>query len=263
MGDKVVTEKPREAIDKWASTLAQAIRYRAVKPALASTVPEADEQMAYGVQHSVIAQLSAMGDIAGFKSALTNESARATLGWHSPMSGVLLTGMEHRAGEAVMLQDYRTGVIETEIGLRLGRRIKEPVTAASLPAYLSGALPMIELGDVGFNEPPSPLDLIAANTAASRFIQGAPGPGTGTDTDRVQVSLYRDQHLLHAGLATDAMGSVLTAGAWLVNHCLSRGYDLLPGHLLMTGSLGQIQLMQAGEYRADYGEFGCIEFSVV
>ncbi len=246
--------------NEWASALASAIAERKPKPALAAMVPEADEQMAYEVQQAVIGELSAMGSIVGFKSALTSESARASFGWPSPMSGVLLAGMEHPLAQPILLPDYCTGVIETEIGLRIARRIDAPVTAADLPEFLAEALPTIELGDVGFSEPPSPLDLIAANAAASRFIQGGALPAEGLD--QIQVRLDRDGELLHEGCATDAMGSVYEAGAWLVNHCLARGYEVLPGHLLMTGSLGRIQLMKEGEYRADFGDFGCIEFSV-
>ena len=247
--------------DEWASALASAILQGEPRPTLAASVPDVNEALAYDVQRSLIGHLADMGPIVGYKSALTNEAARATLDWPSPMSGVLLRDMVHSAETPVRLADFNTGVIETEIGLRVGRRIDAPVTAASLPDFLAEALPMIELGDVGFTEPPSPLDLVAENTGASRFMAGAAAPLAGID--EVQVSLYRDHQVLHAGNARDAMGSVLEAGAWLVNHCLSRGFEVLAGHLLMTGSLGQIQLMQPGQYRADYGDFGSMAFGVV
>jgi len=247
--------------EEWADALVAAYREGGIKPACARRVADADEAMAYGVQRAVIERLSAASPIVGFKSALTNERARTSFAWHSPMSGVLVEEMGRPTDQPVPAGNFHSGVIETEIGLRIGRAISAPVTASSLARYLECALPMIELGDVGFDARPSPLDLIAGNAAASRFIQGT--QASVTDLGQVCVALYRDDALLHEGHATDAMGDVMEAGAWLVNDCLARGYDMLPGYLLMTGSLGQIQAMAPGHYHADYREFGVVDFLVV
>lgn len=247
--------------EEWADALTAAYREGGIKPVCAARVPGADEAMAYGVQRAVMERLSATSPVVGFKSALTNERARSSFGWPSPMSGVLLAEMEQSADEPVGSAGFHAGVIETEIGLRIGKEISAPVSAASIGDHLEGALPMIELGDVGFAGKPSPLDLIAGNAAASRFIQGA--LASVPDLARVRVALYRDDQLLHDGHAKDAMGDVMEAGAWLVNDCLARGYRVLPGYLLMTGSLGQIQPMKPGRYDADYGDFGAVEFRVV
>ena len=52
------------------------------------------------------------------------------------------------------------------------------------------------------------------------------------------------------------------AVTWLVNALLELGYPLAKEHLLMTGSIGALHPGKPGEYRAEYGQLGNIEFNL-
>jgi 2-keto-4-pentenoate hydratase len=48
----------------------------------------------------------------------------------------------------------------------------------------------------------------------------------------------------------------LKALVWLVNTVLAQGYTLAAGHVLMTGSIGNMHPGAPGDYRAAFGTLG-------
>ena len=52
------------------------------------------------------------------------------------------------------------------------------------------------------------------------------------------------------------MQGQLKALVWLVNTVLAQGYTLAAGHVLMTGSIGNMHPGAAGDYRAAFGTLG-------
>ena len=200
----------------------------------------------------------------GFKSAANAPALQTALGLSGPITGALFATGERAPGSTIRRGEYRTLLIETELGFRTARRIDTPVKSIpELRAATTTCTPMIELADPGFDRARmTGTDLIAANSASAGFIRGRPATLGVFDVNAVHVSLKRDGELLHEARSGDLMGDQWQALKWLVNRVLELGYVIDAGHLLMTGSLGPAHPAAPGRYLAAFTGMGEIEFDI-
>jgi 2-keto-4-pentenoate hydratase len=233
--------------------------YEAPSASVALTIDEAN-----AVQRAFNA-LRADEKVVGYKSAANATPLQQMLGLPGPITGVLFGGGECGTGGTVSRADYRTLLVETELGFRAARRINAPVKSIpELRAATTTCTPMIELADPGFGRVRmTGTDLIAANSASAGFIRGKARAVGDIDLEDVRVQLRRDGETLHQARSGDLMGGQWEALKWLVNRVIELGYVVEPGHLLMTGSLGPAHPAAPGKYTADFSELGAIEFDVV
>ena len=224
-----------------------------------------DAATAYEIQREFVAQRLGADEIAGFKAGATAAPAQQALGLQAPFTGVLFASGRRANGVSIAATDFRRLVLETELCFRLGRAIVQRLhNVNALREYVDGCSPAIELADVGgygaakFTGP----DLIAGNGASAAYVLGAESDGRSPGMDELRVSFSRDGQVLHEAESGDVMGGQWPALLWLVNAVIDSGYELKPGHLLLTGSLGSPHPAQAGTYVADYAEFGQINFDV-
>ena len=96
---------------------------------------------------------------------------------------------------------------------------------------------MIEIASPNLATKPNGLDLVATNSASYGYIVGEKHPAD-TPLDDLSVRLTKGGETLLAGSAGEVLDGQIQALTWLVNQTLARGYEILPGHLLMTGSIG-------------------------
>jgi len=248
---------------EWVQAIADTWAAEKPRPIFASKCPDADIDMAYSVQVSFDKLRLAHDAIAGFKGALTGKAAQEAMKMPEPASGVLFENMRFESDKPVLLEKFIRPVIETEIGFCIGREISSKIEPGELDEYIAYNLPMIEIADIGFDDPGAmtALDFVATGAAAAGFIAGDKSPSL--NVNQVEVVLTCDGELLHKGRGSDAMGDQTRAATWLINQIVSLGYRLKPGHLLMTGSLGRIRMVtEPGSYVADYGDFGKVEFDI-
>ena len=230
-----------------------------------SAVAALDMDEAYAVQRAFNALRGARDRIAGYKSAANAEALQRALGLPGPITGMLFASGERAVGSTVRRADYRTLLIETELGFRAARRITAPVKSiAELRAATTTCTPMIELADPGFDRARmTGTDLIAANAASAGFIGGRAVSVGDIDVNEVRVHLRRDGETLHAARSGDLMEDQWQALTWLVNRVVELGYVIEAGHLLMTGALGGAHPAAPGKYAADFSALGVIDFEVV
>lgn len=250
------TKVDNTMVRQWAEEMHAAWESNSPKPTRnpAGLLPED----AYQVQRQYLALRK--DKIVGFKAGLTNASVQQRQGASEPAGGVLFAGAGATPNVTFSLTDFVQPRIETEIGFITATDITQPVKPEDLHTHLSHWFPMIEIVDMGFTAPHALTDLIASNVVASRFIQSDFTNELNT-ANQSTVSLFRNGNLLHEGKATDSLGDQFKAAAWIINSALAQGYSINPGQLLMTGALGVTHPPEQGSYRADYGDFGFIEFS--
>ncbi len=255
--------------DEWAEALYQARIHGEPKP----VNPGAREQLndleaalanAYSVQKKMVALLASNADIIGFKGALTNKLAQQSLGIDRPVTGVLLSDMALSDNAAINLSGFGRAMLETEIGFCIGTEIRDSISSEALPGYIDHYLPMIEIADIGFAAPKAMtvLDLVAGDSAAAGFIKGQKATLRGESINAINVSFYHEDVLLHQGVAHEVMGDQFAAATWLINQIIAQGYVISPGQIIMTGAIGGVQVAAPGAYRADFGRFGEIQFSI-
>jgi len=201
--------------------------------------------------------------LAGAKAGMTSAPVQQRFGLSEPVLGGLYGEGMVPSGAVIEAGRHRGLLIETEIGFRLAR----PLTAApadrdELKAAIAACLPVVELAEPGFAAAFSGVDVVAANVIAWGCVLGEERALDDGDLDAVEVSLGRDGETLHRGSAAEVLDGQWSALRWLIAAALDRGLPLDAGSLLITGAIGPAQPGQPGTYRAGYGTFGEVAFTL-
>ena len=234
-------------------------------PVLTATDKEMDLATAYAVQKSYLDTRLPVEGLAGFKAGLTTEAAQKRFGVPYAVSGILFRSGACSGTPVISKEDFRIPMIETEIGFVVKKAIAMPMRDVDeLKQYIGTVMPAIELPDLGFADMKSlkGVDLIAANVSAVQFIRGSEVDREAFDLNQRKVVLRHNGQIVNQGIGADAMGSQWEAALWLVNQVISQGWKVEPGHVLLTGALGQMIPGKSGSYEADYGDFGKIVFEI-
>ncbi|VEN72514.1 2-hydroxypenta-2,4-dienoate hydratase [Candidatus Desulfarcum epimagneticum] len=234
-------------------------------PLLSARYSDMDLAMAYGVQKAYVQKKLAAEKTAGFKAGLTSRGGQKRFGVDAPVAGVLFESGKLTGRASVDPKAFKRLMMETEIGFFVAAPLKKPVSdAGALRAFIREAAPVIELPDLGFADLKTlkGTDIIAGNAAARQFIVGAPRSVDDFDLNAVTVSLTRDGREINRGKGSEASGDQWRALLWLVNTMIGQGWELEPGHILLTGALGKMLPGKPGKHVADYGDFGKIAFEI-
>lgn len=256
---------PNNNVEEWASLLLKAHDEGRCIPVVSHRYPNADEKTAYNVQKTVVEKRLAAGKCIGFKAGLTSGGSQKRFGTDAPVSGVLFASGERTGGAVIRGANYKTLMLETEIGFVTGKPITRPLAdTAELRRHIKFVMPAIELPDLCFEDPGklNVLDIIAGNVSAVDYIKGSETAVEGRDLNTVSVVLYRDGKEVNRGTGSDALGDQWEAALWLVNTVVKQGWKIEPGSILLTGALGKMVPGAPGNYTADYGDFGRISFVI-
>ena len=245
----------------WAEQIENAARQGVPKPCLADKQPLSTED-AYRILQCR-AELRSADRIIGFKGALTNESAQAIFRAAEPVIGLLFESAERVSG-VIDSTEFKKGMIETELGFRLTKRITEPLRAVDqLQAVIDEMALMVELVDLDFAQfPPTLADLIVHNAAAKSFIRGQSKP-FAEFTNQSQLRLEESGICLQEGTASEVLGDQRQGLMWMINTAMTLGYRLDAGLWLMTGSVGRVSLLRPGRYGLVCDGFETLTFEVV
>ena len=254
------------AQENFADKLLQAHHQHMPMPHYSKVSPSADEPQAYRIQRDYVTLRQKHDPVAGYKAGLTSTAGQAKFNVTQALSGVLFSSGHVNDPAAIRLADAGKLMLETEIGFVLAQPITNPIEELTdLKQAIESVVPVIELPDLNYAMPKSlsGVDLIAANVASHQFLLGNKQPLAEVgDINQISTSLSFNQKLLFSGKATDALGDQWQALKWLVNQLVSQGYQLSAGDLLITGALGKMIPAQAGDYQADFGTLGPVNFSV-
>ena len=254
----------QQAVD-WADVLIKAHEEGQKIPVLSLQHPEMDVKMAYDVQKAYVKKRLTSEKIAGFKAGLTSEGGQKKFGVDAPLAGVLFESGKLAGEVTVDKALFNQLMLEVEIGFVLGKAITQPLKdVAELQESVQAVMPVIELPDLGFADMKQlkGIDIIAANVSAKQFIVGQEKPAEGTDLNAVTISLSLDGQEVNSGKGTDALGDQWNAALWLINTMIEQGWTMEPGHVVITGALGNMIPGKPGKYLADYGDFGKIVFEI-
>ena len=224
---------------------------------------------AYALQRKLVAKLESnggWGGVYGYKAALTAVPAQQAMGINEPIIGVVFEHAAYQADSATTVATDRLVLLETEVGFTLRKEITAPVAKDDVFDAIACCSGMIELASPNLQQRPTGVDLIANNAASYGCISGASAAySTDIDIDALPVSLTcidAEQQALHTAMAGSVMAGQRDALIWLINQILAQGYELRPGHVLMTGSIGSMHPGKAGRYRADFDALGELTFAL-
>ncbi len=237
-------------------------------PRVSTLDPDIDLAGAYRVQQLIVDRRLADGDkVAGYKAGLTGKLARWWFKIDEPVFGVLLESGIKRNNAVIAIPPGRHMLLETEIVFIAGQRIDAPVRSVpTLKRMVRGVAPAIEIPAGGFSRSVvrrlKVTDIVANNVSAHALILGDERPVDRLDLRQLEATLTRDGKTLSQGNGTDAMGNPWDSALWLVNVAVARGRVVEPGQVLSTGVVGKRIEAEPGQYIADFGELGTIEFEV-
>ena len=241
-------------------------------PQLSAIRPDATLADAYDLQKRFVDKVAKKHKgIAGYKGAVAGAAGQKALKLNGPLSAVLFRDgwLEATAKPTIRLAKFPGTKIETEIGFIIGKAIDQPISDVdALKAHVEAIVPVIELpaGKLEAAQPMTALDLAAANVMSANYIVGRRNPVAKVNPDRATIRLAK--RLARGDEEKNkTTGTAAHRGQWQnllhqVNHALGQGREIQPGHLILTGALGKITPAEPGDWTADFGELGKIEFSI-
>ncbi|MCP4050368.1 MAG: hypothetical protein GY730_06660 [bacterium] len=251
--------------EQLAELLFQAGKENRKTPVLSSKYPSISIDKAYSIQKYYVEKILRNNTVTGFKAGLTSKAAQKKFSTNIPVAGVLFRKGRKYSGTDIYNNEFKKLMIETELGFIIDRVIDKRVeNTDELKDKILYVMPVIELPDLGFTDlqKVKETDIIAANSASAQYITGEKKNIRTFDPDKIRITLSFTNKKINSGIGSDAMGNQWKALLWLVNKIIDQGYVIKPGHILITGALGQVNPGNSGKYTADYGNFGKIGFTI-
>ena len=188
--------------------------------------------------------------LVGRKIGLTSKSVQKQLGVDSPDFGMLFADMELYDGQEVALGRVLQPKAEAEVALVLQRDLSHPgITLTDLISAVAYALPAVEVvGSRIENWNIKLLDTIADNASSGLYVLGAePRKLDGLDLRLCGMVMERRGEPVSVGAGAACLGHPLSAALWLARTMVEVGNPLKEGDVIMTGALGPMVTVAAGD----------------
>jgi 2-keto-4-pentenoate hydratase len=214
-------------------------------------LPDDDLDAAYAVQDINTERAVAAGRrIVGRKIGLTSLAVQRQLGVAQPDFGILFADMAVGEGLAIQASRLMQPKIEAEVALIMGRDLDlEQPTISDILAATAYALPALEIVCSRIaNWNIRITDTVADNASSGLFVLGGPPRSiVGLDLRDARMSMRRGEQVVSEGSGAACLGHPLNAAVWLAAEMSRRGRPLRVGDIVLTGALGPMAPVQAGD----------------
>jgi 2-keto-4-pentenoate hydratase len=219
-----------------------------------------DIAAAYAVQKLIVEQFVTQGRrLVGRKVGLTSSAVQRQLGVDQPDFGVLFADMDCPAGSSIEVTRLLQPKVEAEIAFVLSRDVDAEVTAQSVREYVEYAAAALEILDSRIAGWDITLgDTIADNASSGLYALGDAVPAEHLpDLATVTMPLTENGDVVSQGAGAACLGSPWEALAWLANTCREVGAPLTAGEVVLSGALGPMVPVAAGNtYTTTVTEIG-------
>jgi 2-keto-4-pentenoate hydratase len=274
MRNRQKTTVPR--IERAGEWMLEAHRKREPYAPLPPDLAPRDAGDAYAIQSEFVGmRAESLGQVTGYKIALTTAAMRAMVGMDDSIAGCMLDETILRfspeAPARVRASDYVRLVVEFEIAFELAEdlpSIGAPYDRERVAAAVAAVMPALELAD-DRNADYSKLSgnvpmMIADNAWNEGAVLGAPvREWRDIDLAALRGVARINGAEVGAGHGRDVLGHPLDALTWLANHLAARGLGVWRGDVVITGSLVTSKYPRAGDFvRFEAGALGAVELHV-
>ena len=267
------TAEPR--IERAGAWLYEAHRARDRFAPLPADLAPGDVADAYAIQSEYVGMRAAsLGQVTGYKIALTTTAMRTMVGLDDSIAGDMLDKTIRRSsqgGASVRASDYVRLLVEFEIAFEMAEdlpAIGAPYGRERVAQAVAAAMPAIELADDRNADysilPANSLMLIADNAWNEGAVLGAPvRDWKGVDLAALRGVATINGEKAGEGHGRDVMGHPLDALAWMANNLAARGLGLWRGDVVITGSLVTTKYPKPGDrIRFEAGALGAVELAI-
>ncbi len=238
-------------IQKAADRIRQAAETHQPCAPIRDLIGPTDMDSAYAVQEiNTKHWLSKGRRLIGRKIGLTAEAVQKQLGVDQPDFGMLFADMLAAEDKPIPFGELMQPKVEAEIALVLKKPLnKANITVADVvdaTDYVSPALEIV--GSRISNWDIKLADTIADNASSSHFVLGAQKAKLdAVDLVGCTMTMTKAGAQVSSGAGKACMGNPLNAAVWLANTMVKMGRPLAAGDIVMTGALGPMVPVAAGE----------------
>lgn len=208
-------------------------------------------EVAYAIQQANTRhKLDAGKRLVGRKIGLTSLAVQKQLGVDSPDFGMLFADMAVGDGEEVAMSRTLQPKVEAEIAFVLERDLPhEKHTFADIISATAYAVAAIEIvGSRIGNWDIRLIDTVADNASSGLFALGSkPVPLRKLDLVNCKMNMERAGKQVSFGAGAACLGNPLNAAIWLADVMVKVGAPLRAGDVLMSGALGPMVAVEAGD----------------
>ncbi|MFW2333555.1 2-keto-4-pentenoate hydratase [Ilumatobacter sp.] len=200
--------------------------------------------------------------VSGRKIGVTSRAVQEQIGVDQPDYGTLFVDMEFGDGIELPISRLMQPRAEAEVALVLEHDLdKGEHSFADIVRATAFALPSIEVVDsriAGWDI--RIVDTVADNASCGLYVLGGkPVPLRDVDLRTIPMSMTLGGEEVSTGEGAACLGHPLHAARWLADTMSERGTPLRAGDVVMTGALGPMKPIAAGDtVVATFGDLGTV-----
>ncbi|MBT3545546.1 MAG: 2-keto-4-pentenoate hydratase [Saprospiraceae bacterium] len=250
----------------YAAKLRQAQATKTPISPLRDDIGEHNEELAYAIQQvNTNHKLVDGARIVGKKIGLTSIKVQEQFGISTPDFGILFDDMEVLNGLSLPISEVMQPKIEGELAFVLGGSLdNDKLTIVDIINSIDYVLPSLEIvGSRIENWNIRIADTVADNASASHYVLGhTPKMLDDIDIVNCKMNMTINGELKSSGSGKDCLGSPLNAVLWLARKMQAVGQPLQAGELILSGSLGPMVVVNAGDHvEAEFEGLGSVSIS--